>query len=202
MRKWHIAVAAGLILSVIFSFVSFADNCGNIRQEVLRLHVLANSDSKEDQELKMKIRDQLVAHGAGILDGAENESEAAETARLHIETFKRVAEDTARREGYDYTIKVEVADCYFDTRAYEQVTLPAGWYEALRVVIGKGEGQNWWCVMFPPMCIPAAEESAELDGVLSDEQLEIVENGPKYEIKFKSVEIFEKIKKQLSEWFD
>ena len=80
---------------------------------------------------------------------------------------------------------------FFDTREYETVTLPAGCYDALRITIGEAEGHNWWCVMFPPMCLPAAEESQELNDVLSESQMEVVENGDKYQVKFFAVELFE-----------
>lgn len=202
MKKWQFALLIGLTVSIICSMVTFAKECDNIRQQVLRLHVIANSDTPQDQALKLKVRDRIVEEGAGMLDSAQSEADAADISRLHIDRFKEVAEEVIRQEGYEYSVQVEVADSFFDTRVYQQVTLPAGWYEAVRVVIGEGKGQNWWCVMFPPMCIPAAEESAALDRVLSGEEMDIVENGQKYEIKFKSVEIFENIKQTVANWFE
>ena len=101
--------------------------------------------------------------------------------------------------GYTYPVSVSLEETYFTTRSYDDFTLPAGNYQALRVVIGEGKGHNWWCVMFPPLCISAASENeAQLSDILNSEQLELVE-GNDYEIKFKCVEIYEELKKYLSE---
>ena len=98
----------------------------------------------------------------------------------------------------DYPVKVEIGQSYFNTRTYDEVTLPAGQYDAVRILIGEGEGKNWWCVMFPPMCVPAASESEELSDVLSADQMEIVQNAECYEVKFKTLEIIE----EICGWFE
>ena len=115
------------------------------------------------------------------------------------------AQDEIRKNGYPYDVHVELGEAWFDTRVYDDITLPAGEYEAVKVVIGEGEGKNWWCVMFPPMCVSAAEEVASdseaLEQVLDEQQNTLVQNGEKYKIKFKSVEIYETVKEKLKEWF-
>ncbi len=199
MKTIEKALALALILTVLFSFTGFAEQCEDIPNRVLRLHVLANSDSEEDQALKLKVRDKILSAGAGMLDTAESREEAESIVAQSLPELQAAAEEEIKNQGYDYPVKVELTRMYFTTRQYETVTLPAGNYSALRVTIGEAKGKNWWCVMFPPMCLPAAEESAELQEVLNPSQMEIVTgNSGGYEIKFKSVEIYEQIKSWLS----
>ena len=101
--------------------------------------------------------------------------------------------------GFDYDVKISLSNEYFTTKTYETVTLPAGKYLALRVVIGSGEGHNWWCVMFPPMCVPAADKKDEIENVFSEKEIKLVESKPKYEPRFKVVEIYEQLKEIISE---
>lgn len=199
MKTMEKALALALILTVLFSFTGFAEQCEDIPNRVLRLHVLANSDSDEDQALKLKVRDRILSAGAGILDTAGSREEAEAIITQHLPQLQVAAEAEVKEQGYDYPVKVELTRMYFTTRQYDTVTLPAGEYSALRVSIGEAKGKNWWCVMFPPMCLPAAEESAELKEVLNPSQMEIVTgNSGGYEIKLKSVEIYEQIKSWLS----
>lgn len=200
-RKWQTAVLCGLIFSILLSMTGFEAQCGQIRESLLRLHIIANSDSPEDQALKLKVRDRLIQDGALLLDGATNEEEAAAMAEEVLGQLQASARDEILKQGYDYPVSVTVGKAWFDTRVYDQVTLPAGEYDALRVVIGSGQGKNWWCVMFPPMCLPAAGEEEELSGVLDEGAMDIVEGGDKYEFKFKVVEIYEQIAHQIDEWF-
>ena len=211
MKKLEAAVLFGLAVAVIFcltGFMSFEKQCDGIRGKVLRLHVLANSDSEEDQALKLKVRDRLLEEGREILSGAENESEAAQKARENLGTLTRIAEDEVKRQGYDYPVTVKVERTYFGTRVYDNVTMPAGEYEALRVLIGSAEGKNWWCVMFPPMCLPAAEggeglqqENEKLEDVLDQKEMDIVTSPEKYELRFKTVEWFEEAGNFLKDLF-
>lgn len=176
------------------SFFSFARECEDIPNRVLRLHVLANSDTKEDQQLKLYVRNRILTESAGLLDQATDRSQAEQTVRQNLPRLQAAAAEEIAQRGYDYPVGVELEKVYFTTRRYEQVTLPAGNYDALRVTIGQAQGKNWWCVMFPPMCLPAAEEKEELDDVLNPQQMEIVTG--QYEIRFKSLELYE----QLRNW--
>ena len=187
------SIAAALILSLMVSICGFSGECNEIRQRVLRLHVLANSDSKEDQELKLKVRDRVVEVAAGLFDTARNESEALKLAEESLDSIEAAAQQCVYDEGYTYRVKAELVDMYFTTRRYDTVTLPAGVYDALRVTIGEGKGQNWWCVVFPPMCVSAATDASELSDVLEPGQEKIVTKPQKYEFRLKVVEIFEEI---------
>ncbi len=174
------------------SFFSFAKQCEDIPNHVLRLHVLANSDTSEDQELKLYVRNRILTESAGMLDGVTDREKAEQVVRQNVPRLKAAAAEEIAQRGYQYPVNVKLENIYFTTRHYQQVTLPAGTYDALRVTIGQAKGKNWWCVMFPPMCLPAAEEKEELDDVLNPQQMEIVTG--QYEIRFKSLELYEQLK--------
>ena len=200
--KWRTAekaICLGLILAVLVSFTGFATQCEDITDRVLRLHILANSDSEEDQALKLKVRDRIVTESAGLFDQVTDRESARAVVEKNMDALREAAQDEVYRQGYSYPVSMELTHMYFTTRVYGETALPAGYYEALRVTIGAGAGHNWWCVIFPAMCLPVAEESQELDGVLNEEQMEIVEEGEsaQYEIKFKALEWYE----QIVDWF-
>lgn len=194
LKKIRISVCVGLVVAVLFSVCSFAKTSEKIRADVLRLHVIANSDSTVDQNLKLRLRDYLLAEGKTIFDGSINLENAVEKIEPQLASLEASAREFVRTNGFDYDVKITLSREYFTTRTYESVTLPAGKYLALRVVIGTGEGHNWWCVMFPPMCVPAANENNVIENVFSEDEIKLVESNPRYEPRFKIVEIYEKIK--------
>ena len=194
IEKIEASVLAALLLLCIVNISSFSQKCDEIRDKMLRMHVIANSDSDADQELKLKVRDAVLAEGKEIFDGSVTAEQAKEKILPKTERLRDVALQVVKDEGFDYDVQVTVASEYFTTRTYDNsVTLPAGYYTAVKVVIGEGAGHNWWCVMFPPMCLPAAEAECEISDVLDSEQTDIVENGSKYHFKFKIVEIYEEL---------
>ena len=199
MKRIEKAILVGLILSVIVgNFSVFANKCSNIRESVLRLHILANSDSEADQALKLKVRDRILEE-TGELFEATNDLDDAETkATYHLEEVQQIAQDEIRKQGYDYPVHAEICTMFFDTRQYGDITMPAGTYDAVRITIGEAKGHNWWCVLYPPMCIPAAQPKQELGDVLSEEEMEVVTAKPKYEIRFACVEFFERIKEAFA----
>lgn len=192
-----------ILITTIISTAAFSTRCDEVRTNVLRLHILANSDSEADQALKLIIRDKLITEGADVFDGSVTADNAADKIAEASERLKAVAEQTAKENGFDYEVKIEVTEEYFDTRSYENVTLPAGRYKAVKVIIGEGAGKNWWCVMFPPLCLPAAEENDErdvkIDAILTDSGVRLIESNPKFEVRFKIVEIYEKIKSYFTD---
>lgn len=189
-----------LAISLIFQFAILGQSCENIRENVFRLHILANSDSDADQALKLNVRDRLLEISETLFKDAKTEEDAIKISNENIDYLTSVAREEILSKGYDYDVKISVGDADFNTRVYDNYTLPAGEYKALRVIIGKGEGKNWWCVMFPPMCIPAAEEKSQstLTDILDKKGLELICNGEKYKVKFKTVEIYEWIKNKIS----
>lgn len=197
MKLFEKSICLAMILTVLLSFTGFAAQCEDIPGRVLRLHVLANSDTQEDQTLKLRVRDRILEESAGMLDGVDGKEQAEERIRARLPELQRAAADEIAAQGYDYPVTVALERTYFPTREYEQTTLPAGTYEALRVCIGEAKGHNWWCVIFPPMCLPAAEESQELEDVLDAQQLQIVEGKNRYIIKFKTLEYYEQLRAWL-----
>lgn len=196
-RKIRISLSVGLAVAIVFSICSFAKTSEKIRSDVLRLHVIANSDAAVDQNLKIRVRDFILEEGKDIFDGSVNVENAVRKIEPQISTLEKSAKDFIKSSGFDYDVKITLSNEYFTTRTYENVTLPAGRYLALRVVIGSGEGHNWWCVMFPPMCVPAADKKDEIENVFSSDEIKLVESKPKYEPRFKVIEIYETIRESI-----
>ncbi|MGN1194833.1 MAG: stage II sporulation protein R, partial [Acutalibacteraceae bacterium] len=171
----ELSVIFAFLITVIISLCSFESSCQQISSQVLRLHVIANSDSKEDQELKLRVRDKILERSNDILKDANEKSTAQRKIADSLNELRLAAEDEIRKSGYTYPVRLELAKTDFPTRTYGNVTLPAGQYNAVRVIIGSGEGKNWWCVMFPPLCLSAAKKQTELSDVLNKEELELTE---------------------------
>lgn len=194
LKAIDISVFAALIICIVAT-VSFENSCKGIREEILRLHVIANSDEDYDQELKLKVRDAVLFSGEAIFSGSEDIISAEGKIAEKIQVLKYAAEETVKNLGYDYGIKVELARSYFPTRVYDDITLPAGYYKAVRIVIGEGRGKNWWCIMFPPLCLPAATNNREVIGeYLSEKEMGVVTANPEYEVRFWLVEKYYDIK--------
>ena len=200
-KNLTIGVLIALAFLLIYNISAFAYQCKTIRDDVIRLHIIANSDSEYDQQLKLKVRDAILEQCPSIFDGTVTPEDAKEKIEPKTEYMAKIAESIIKENGYDYDVKVTLETEYFDTRVYNNtVTLPAGKYLALRIVIGEGAGKNWWCVMFPSLCLPAAEETdtKKLDNVFNDNQKHIILQGEKYEIRFKIIEYAEIIKNYLA----
>lgn len=198
IKKIEISIAIALIFCTTFSIFSFARTSQKVRSEVLRLHIIANSDSAFDQNLKLAVRDALLLAGEDVFDGSVNIENATQKIAPKIDDLTKVAKEIITAHGTDYDVKIQLSEEYFTTRTYNSVTLPAGEYLALRVIIGKGEGHNWWCVMFPPMCLSAADEKETLNDVLGSDEIDLVNKNPKFEPRFKIIEIYESIKSHFN----
>ncbi len=165
-----------------------------IRSDTLRLHIIANSDSDFDQELKLKVRDRVLEFTGDLFAEVSGKTEAEDLARYSSDDIKAVAEEVIAENGADYPVQVEVVEMWFETRSYDGFTLPAGDYDAVRIIIGEGEGHNWWCVMYPQLCVPGAKDALQKYG----ENAAFVK-GDGYEIRFAVVEWFEKLKNIISQ---
>lgn len=182
-----------LILYTFFCAFSYAQNVSSdLANSVFRLHVIANSDSKEDQDLKYKVRDSLLSYMNEICANCKNKEEAISLVEEHKENFKQIALETIHNEGYSYDVNINIGNFEFPTKDYGDISLPAGYYDALRVEIGEAKGQNWWCVMFPPLCFVditsgvVPEESKEtLEENLSEEEFALVSEDSDLNIQFK-----------------
>ena len=166
-----------------------------IYDNVLRLHVLANSDSSEDQALKLEVRDRILEETATLFKDCKTKDEAREAVESNLDKIREIAEQTVREAGYEYGVSVSLGEEEYPTKNYEECCFPAGEYLSLRVMIGEAEGENWWCVLFPPLCIDAAGESREVfaEVGLTDEQYNFITetDNPKYKVRFKLLEVIE-----------
>ncbi len=202
----HSKVKMVIILTFLFFVyttlcaISYANDIStDIADSVFRLHVIANSDSEADQNLKYTVRDALLAYMNDLCANCSSKEEAISIASEHLEDFKQIALNTIQKEGFDYSVNVRIGNFDFPTKHYGDISLPAGSYDALRVEIGEAKGQNWWCVMFPPLCFVDAssgivpEESKEdLENTLTDEEFSIVSDNDSnlgFQLKFKILEI-------------
>ena len=196
-RSLDIIMALGAALALLLGgFAGFAEECDEIPSEVLRLHIPANSDSPRDQEIKLALRDCVLQEYGTQLSGARSREEAADTVRGLLPEIEKTCCEFLSQQGVDYGAEAELTEMYFPTRRYEQATLPAGEYQALRITLGSGDSHNWWCVMYPSLCVPNAcdvtadEETAE-DAFGKPEQ-DLLRHHERYAVKLKCVEWLEK----------
>lgn len=194
-RNIELGVLIGLICAIFLSFSGFDSACNNIRQNILRLHILANSDSDADQEIKLKIRDEILKT-TDIFEECTDLDSAVLTAEKEKKLIKETAQKVLSKNGFDYDVSVEIGDSYFGTREYDDFTLPAGTYKSVIIRLGKAEGKNFWCVLFPAVCVPSATKHT-LDESVSKNAAEIAENPKSYVMRFKAVEWYESIKDRL-----
>jgi len=190
-------LAAGFLLTVLAGWFRVAASSQQLPESVLRLHVVANSDSPQDQALKLKVRDAVLAEADRWCAGAETLEEANFQVCTHLEAITAAARRRVEAEGSSQRVNAQVTELAFPEKDYQGFTLPAGRYRALRVTLGEGEGQNWWCVVFPPLCLGSVtEESVETaaGGVLSEDQVSLItgQDGG-YVLKFRIIEWWEEL---------
>ena len=171
----------------------------DLSESVFRLHVLANSNSEEDQSLKLKVRDSLLNYMNTICSSCSTKAEAISLVNKHKQEFQKIAENTIYENGYNYSVNINIGNFYFPTKNYGDISLPAGFYDALRVEIGNAKGKNWWCVMFPSLCfidvssgIVDDEAKNNLEKNLENESYNIISDKSSSEVKlkFKLIEFF------------
>ncbi len=192
-KRIKLSILFGLICAILLSMTQFSALCEDLRQNVLRLHIIANSDSVADQELKLKIRDEILAQTGETFVGVTDLATAESKAKENLQNFEKIADNVIKENGFNYKAEVSLGECFFETRHYDTFSLPAGNYRSLIIRLGKAEGKNWWCVVFPAVCIPAASDGNLRDSV-SDSSAEVAENSERYIVKFKAVEIYEKLR--------
>ena len=191
------------IVYLFFCIFSYSNAVSkNISDSVFRLHVIANSNSQEDQNLKYAVRDELIKYMNIVCQDISSKEEAIKIAKQNKEEFYNIAKKVINNNGFDYDINIEIGNFSFPTKSYGDVSLPAGFYDALKVEIGSSSGQNWWCVMFPSLCFVdvsegfVPQESKEnLQDNLSQENYNIITSDSlDFKLKFKLVELFENAK--------
>lgn len=193
-RLMELSLTVGLLLAVLITcrFSAFTDTCAALRSDTLRLHVQANSDSIADQTLKLKVRD-AVLEQARVLFSAQSDKESAiEIAAHSLLQIQRAAEQVVQQEGSNQSVKVYLTNMYFPTTRYDTFTLPAGRYDALRVELGEHRGHNWFCVLYPGLCLPAAEQQETACYPQQQEQ-QLLEQSSEYEVRFAALEAVQRL---------
>ena len=197
MKAFLKAACVAFILTVVYTMIPFQASCSDISREVFRLHILANSDSADDQALKLLVRDRVLEASQALFEQAQTKEEADTLVKRNLHMLCEVAARTVQDSGCNYPVRAELTRMYFTTRHYEKYTLPSGMYDALRLTIGAGKGHNWWCVMFPSLCINTEETGdRKTKETLGDKDYHIIrEKQPEY--KFFVIEMFESIRRMV-----
>ncbi len=192
-----ITLSASGIFIVLVLYIGYVLNLtSGIKDNVLRLHVVANSDDADDQRVKLSVRDRIIAEFSEVFDSCTSQAESIEIATEYEEKIQKVAEDELEKQGHRESVSVEIGKSYFPTKDYKNISLPRGTYTAVNIKIGRAKGQNWWCVMYPPLCIDKGtvlmtDKSREtLMNSLSKEEYELItKGGGNIEIRFRVAEI-------------
>ncbi|MDE6281012.1 MAG: stage II sporulation protein R [Oscillospiraceae bacterium] len=196
LRLWEAALLLAFGLTLTVGVWASASE-GALADRVLRLHVIANSDSDSDQARKLLVRDAVLAEAAQILEGVSDRRDAEAALAPHLDELARAGEEALARTGRSDPVRVTLADQWFPTKEYDGFSLPAGQYRALKVTIGEGKGQNWWCVVFPPLCLASVSErsvESAAEGVLSEDQVALItgQDGG-YVLKFRLIEWWQEL---------
>lgn len=180
----------------------------NLSDSVFRLHIIANSDSSADQELKLKVRDNIINYMNTLTSSSSDKKDVISMVNNHLDFFKEIALNTIKGNGYNYDVNIEIGNFHFPTKSYGDISFPAGNYDALKIEIGDAIGQNWWCVLFPPLCfvnsstgVVPDDSKNTLKENINSESYEIISEGNKskntsdIKIKFKIIEFFNNFRK-------
>ena len=204
MKKRFIKYLVLIILCQVFLFITMSSYASNVSKDLkdnfFRLHIIANSDSLEDQSLKLKVRDAIIAYMKNLDPNISSKEESLIFVQNNLDNFKEIASKVIADEGYTYPISLDVGTFYFPTKQYANLSLPAGYYDGLKIEIGNATGQNWWCSLFPPLCfvdvssgILDDESSEKLEENLDDEEFAVITNNSKsVKLKFKVLELLSK----------
>lgn len=199
-RYWELALLLALAVTILWGAASLGQQ-EELGRKVIRLHVIANSDSPEDQALKLRVRDRVLARAQEILEQSADMEQAEQALTAALPELTREARETLAAEGCAQPVQARLEPAEFPTKDYDGFSLPAGKYLALRVIIGEGRGQNWWCVVFPPLCTAAASDvpTVALDAGLTDQEVALITEADEgYILKFKSVELWQTLKAKLA----
>lgn len=214
MKKKLIFIFTIIILLFIYVFllsVNYVKAVSyNLSDSVLRLHIIANSNSIDDQNLKLKVRDNIIKYMNTLTSDCSNKSDVISIVSNNLDNFKNIALNTIKENGYNYNVDIKLGNFYFPTKSYGDISFPSGYYDALKIEIGEAVGQNWWCVLFPPLCfvnsttgIVPDDSKEELQENINSEGYKIISEGntndssePDIKIKFKLIEFINNLEKQ------
>lgn len=201
LKRWEVALLCGVLVALLWG-AWMGQEQAQLAGQVIRLHVLANSDSQADQKLKLAVRDRVLERAESLYPKDVTLEQARAILEDNLDDLAEAGQQVVDEAGKDYPVTARLEECWFPTKEYGDFALPAGEYTALRVVIGEGEGQNWWCVAFPPLCLGAASESVEEAteaGLFTQDQAGLMtRENEGYVLKFKSLELLG----QLQGWLE
>lgn len=186
---------SAFLIAFCLSLIPFQNSCKELNNDVFRLHILANSDSAVDQSIKLSVRDRVLSEVSRLYDRARTKEDAERITAQNLPHIRDVAKAAVADSGEDHAVSVRMTNLYFNTRYYEDITMPAGYYDALQIVIGEGRGRNWWCVMYPSLCVGAAAKEEAKERLDPGEYDVITSDDLRF--RFKIVEYYEK----LRSWF-
>lgn len=196
--KWELALLLGLCGALLWGAWSVEEQ-EDLSRKMIRLHVIAHSDSAEDQALKLEVRDAVLDYATAVLQRSEDMDAAQRELQENLPRIENIARAAVTAEGYDYGVTASLGQAEFPLKEYDSFSLPAGEYTALRLVIGDGAGQNWWCVVFPPLCTAAACDISEtaIAAGMSEEDVALITEGEGYVLKFRTVELWQQLRQRL-----
>ncbi len=201
LKRWELALLCGVLMAVLWGAWAGQEQA-QLAGQVIRLHVLANSDTQADQELKLAVRDRVLEQAEGLYPQNATLEQARAILEDNLDALAAAGQQVVDEAGKDYPVTARMEECWFPTKEYGDFALPAGEYTALRVVIGEGAGQNWWCVAFPPLCLGAATESvddATAAGLFTEDQAGLMtRENEGYVLKFKSLELLGELRGWLT----
>lgn len=200
MKKFIILFSVLTLVTASLSFFIPLKEASDVYDSLIRLHVIADSDSPEEQELKLLVRDRILKETQALLEDAETFEDAKSTLEGSLGSLAECSAQTVAENGFDHTVSASLTVEYYPTKEYGDITLPAGEYNSLRITIGEGEGQNWWCVLFPPVCTGSASASEELaETGFTTDQIRLITDSEegKYTVRFKCLEYFSDIKHKI-----
>lgn len=196
MKTLTVICASVLVAFTLLSVLPINGEAA-VYSEMIRLHVLADSDDEDEQQLKLKVRDAILVRVAEITEGITDTDAALDVVKENLSEFEEIGEEVIKENGYDHSVIAEIGREEYPEREYEGFRLPAGEYYSLIIKIGRAEGKNWWCVLFPPLCTTVAEEQNEVfiaTGFTEEQYRTVTETGKaKYKVKFKILEILEEV---------
>lgn len=200
LRRWELALLVG-VAAALLAGVWLDREQAALSDKVIRLHVIANSDTEADQALKLRVRDRILEEAAGYFQAGQTVEEAAAELTEYLPALAEAGAQVVREAGYDYPVSASLEpNVWFPTKTYTDFSLPAGSYTALRIVIGEGEGRNWWCVVYPPLCTAAASDLSQtaLGAGLTEDDLSLITgDGDGYVLRFRSLELWERLRQWL-----
>ena len=200
LKRWEAALLAGVAVALLIGTWLDREQAA-LADSVIRLHVIANSDSKADQTLKLQVRDRILTEAAALYQPGDDLAQVRRSMENNLTLLAQAGREVVEEQGYDYPVSASLERTWFPTKKYTDFALPAGNYTALRIVMGEGKGENWWCVAFPPLCLGSVSETvdqAAAAGNFTPGQAALItgESGG-YVVKFKAMELWEEFKALL-----